>query len=298
MPACMAGHPTTLRRVDATPPRSARQRGPAAAGGTFVEHDSGGTWGSLAQSTTSVAAIASLSPSDTWIGGGTSTSHWNGTAWSNVANSFTLTTAGISALAGSSTSDVWGGSNQGYIMHWNGTAWSLATSGVTTTIASISAPTPTLAMAGGTFGVIRWNGTAWAAAGLTQQTQAVWVGSTTNAWALTNVPAVFGEHVYHWNGTTWTESSPGLLGGFSAVDLGGSGTDVWVMGRAGSSCTTRNDTSRRTGGRGPLEPRPQGLSGTLVLRRPCRHATFMRQSPATRLTPPRGARQRDLGPRS
>jgi len=88
-------------------------------------------------------------------------------------------------------------------------------------------------MAAGSFGVIRWNGAVWASAGITQSATSVWAGSATDAWAIAWDAAAAGNRLYHWNGTTWTESSPGLLFGFDVIDVGGSGSDAWVFGQGG-----------------------------------------------------------------
>lgn len=61
----------------------------------------------------------------------------------------------------------------------------------------------------------------------------VWAGSATNAWAIAWDATAAENRVFHWDGTTWTESSPGLLLGISAIDVGGSGSDTWVFGQGG-----------------------------------------------------------------
>ena len=48
--------------------------------------------------------------------------HWNGSAWATVAaNSW----PGLSAVWGTSTSDVWAAGNAGAVVHWDGGSWAL-----------------------------------------------------------------------------------------------------------------------------------------------------------------------------
>jgi hypothetical protein len=61
------------------------------------------------------------SASDVWAGGKAgSLSHWNGTAWSNVATS---APSDVNAIWGSSASDVYAVGNNGEIQRYNGSAW-------------------------------------------------------------------------------------------------------------------------------------------------------------------------------
>jgi hypothetical protein len=205
------------------------------AGGSTVEQLTGGAWTSAGMpSTPSIAGVAALSPSDVWVAGESSTSHWDGSGWTGVPNAFTLTTANITSLAASGTADVWAGSDQGFIMHWNGSTWALGpATGVTSSIVRMTAPVPGFAMAAGSFGVVGWNGTAWAPAGITLSASSVWAGSATDAWAIVWDATAAKTRIFHWNGSTWTESSPGLLIGFTTIDVGGSGSDAWVMGQGG-----------------------------------------------------------------
>jgi hypothetical protein len=61
----------------------------------------------------------------------------------------------------------------------------------------------------------------------------VWAASATEGWALAWDATAVGSRIWHWNGTTWTESGNGVLFGFPAIDVGGSGNVAWAFGQGG-----------------------------------------------------------------
>src|SRR5258708_4212232 len=86
-----------------------------------------------------LSGVAAVSASDIWAVGGQGPNqvnetslieHWNGTAWSVVANPGTVSLSGVTALA---PNNVWavgrtGSDGTAEILHWNGTRWSVVPS--------------------------------------------------------------------------------------------------------------------------------------------------------------------------
>jgi hypothetical protein len=111
------------------------------------------------------------SPNDVWVSTlpDHEVAHWNGSAWSWVAE---LAGTSILAIAGSGSSDVWLGGTAGALFHWNGTALSPANSNSTLDIQQITVLGSGQAFAlaflpvdNGSFDLLRLAGSAWSVVG-------------------------------------------------------------------------------------------------------------------------------------
>src|SRR5438067_4279107 len=163
------------------------------------------------------------------------TEHWNGSSWTNVANTQIANASnslfGVSAGA---SNDVWavgrslnvpqtnlGPRGQTLVMHWNGTTWT-----------NVSTPPPT-----GTTGSFDVN-----------ELIAVKVLAANDAWAVGDVVDYTGSSVAlgplalieHWNGVAWAQvaAAPDNPNGDFLSDIGGTASDLWTVGGQYASSTT------------------------------------------------------------
>jgi hypothetical protein len=152
-------------------------------------------------------------PPHTWVPG----------TWQPVPSG---TPNGLTAVWGSSSTDVWAVGRQGTIVHWNGDSWSLFSSGTTAALDAVWGSAANDVWAVGTGGtIVHWNGTSWSRSfsGTTDQLSSLWGSSTNDLWAVSASGGIL-----HWNGSVWST----VLSGRSALTaIWGSGaSDVWVAG--------------------------------------------------------------------
>ena len=247
---------------------------------TLAEHWNGTKWKIVPTaepagvSSSYLQSVTAISTDDVWAvgydfassNGGSIIEHWDGTAWTLVANAdpgdaFNASLQGVTAV---SAKNVWAvgtyfdpsGAGVTLTEHWNGTKWRLVTSpsgegspdtelnAVTSTGAKDVWATGYVNVNGSTYESLteHWDGTAWSIVDSPNPS------ASTNTY-LYGVDAVskrsvfatgyyFGNGAYntlveHWNGTRWKiVPSPNMAGnesflyGVSAV----SGQDAWVSG--------------------------------------------------------------------
>jgi hypothetical protein len=119
----------TVESIDATSPTNAWALGlgsvPGYSGGafSFADHWNGSHW-SLAFTTatgTVLTGLSGTSASDMWAVGSGLIEHFDGTAWTQVANPAGQNLAAVAAL---SPGDAWAMSQDGLLVeHWNGSSW-------------------------------------------------------------------------------------------------------------------------------------------------------------------------------
>jgi hypothetical protein len=214
--------------------------------------------------------VAAISANDIWAVGTGITSinnqtgnapfveHWNGTAWSLVAQPVSDSAPlGVVAL---STNDVWAGgydpSTGALLEHWNGSSWTSSTPAASGpgAVDGFAAFSPSDVWASGdgssTLSMVEhWDGSAWTTA------NAFFAGGSATLAGLDGISSAdiwgvgydyaFDRHglIYHWNGSAWSQFGYGQPIGTSDVLKSVnsfSGKDGWLVGSrtpAGSSTT-------------------------------------------------------------
>jgi hypothetical protein len=195
-------------------------------------------------------AIAATSFDDVWIAGVSSSGfhryHWNGSTWSEATDGGD--TSWAQALWIDSTGAVWAASLNAQVETWNGASWIERTIGdayVTAvwgssdtdiwTISRMASPLRWRAM--------HWDGLTWSEAtdfsfGAGWQMTRMWGNAPDNIWIAAGHQSSAGvdRHMIHWDGVTWTamgpfghEDSEGLgWRGFESV-WGSASNDVWAV---------------------------------------------------------------------
>jgi len=211
-----------------------------------------------------LGGVWAAAANDVWaVGGDETILHFDGNAWSGTAigpppeiiplddagSSITISERGLSAIAGSGPKDIWAVGGQsgfggGEILHFDGTKWSRDPgSSLSLGLSAVWVGGPSEAWAvgrgvdpqRGTF--LHWNGTAWSAIetgkvpGLyTIFPSSVWGSGPNDIWSVgTTRGAVQQGHVFHYDGSSWTESlTPGGHSMYFTAVWGTSPTDVWI----------------------------------------------------------------------
>jgi hypothetical protein len=129
-------------------------------------HWDGARWSAVTSlSSTDLAqpfrSVWSSGPDDVWIGAATAVLHWDGQTWSQ---SISGPNDSIYVISGSSSSDVWAVTTDGFDMssasHWNGTSWQQFTV-PSVGAGSLIAISPTNAWLHDGLSVAHWDGTSW-----------------------------------------------------------------------------------------------------------------------------------------
>jgi hypothetical protein len=231
-------------------------------------------------------AVSADSPDDAWAVGQVPTGedsfslitlHWDGTAWTQVANpepGWTDENRDLYGVSAVGPDDAWavgyyqvaGGVTRPLILHWDGTSWAKEPiSGPHVgQLTAVTADSPTDAWAvgdgaGGRLLILHWDGTTWthgpslnpAGTGGTSVLDAVSAGSPADAWATgltySNDPTDRHEVslALHWNGTSWSRvpiPTPGPTNdgyyGVTAI----SPTDAWAVGETTYASPATVDT--------------------------------------------------------
>jgi hypothetical protein len=250
-----SGHVTdlSLTAVAATSPTAAWAIGRGVSGGHFVTVFiawNGTRWRYLPRpGGTLVGGLAVISPRDIWVVGTrvaksaprdrTLAEHWNGSTWKTVPtpNGFKgrPRSSGLSAVSGSSASNVWavgdyqsgptGTDTRTLVERWNGARWQVQPSPNGPSgaqgergLSAVAALSRTSALAVGSYGAgkvlpltERWNGARWTtvpnklSAGVTfAYLTTVAAVNPGYAWAIGDGDK--GSFIEKWNGTTWLES--------------------------------------------------------------------------------------------
>jgi hypothetical protein len=232
----------------------------------LIEHWDGAQWTIVPSPNTysseHLYAVAAVSANDIWAVGqyfnqnpyryGALIVHWNGSAWSAVANPATNSMYGVAAL---SSNNVWAiGESQ--VLHWNGSSWSIvpspqAPSGSYNLLRAVSAVSASDIWAAGYVeipsgeGYIyqslieHWDGSAWRVVpgaqhsyGIDDTLSGITSLSASSVWAVgVNGGLSFAER---WNGTRWTRVASTNVGTsnntFEAAAAIPATGDVWAVG--------------------------------------------------------------------
>lgn len=209
-----------------------------------------------------VQSIWAVSQDDVWAGvdqtsgGGTGTGqflyHWDGNSWEPVSLPAYPNTS-IRSIHGTAWNDIWAGgtndSGYGVLFHYDGISWTVnrtfSDHFYSTYVHSLQALSPSSLWLVADADVWHWNGSAWSRWHLPymsamQAPASIRAFSDTDVWAsgMGHLWAWWSDEqcVWHWNGSTWTETYIGVWGtmGEHQSDggfIGGIATNnLWVTG--------------------------------------------------------------------
>ena len=109
----------------------------------------------------SSADFLGFAANDLYAVAGASLLHWDGAAWSAVDFGGTIDPSGLTAIWGTSASDLWlGDSSNGRVHRWNGTTWSTTVTQVVE-VTDIWGSSSSDVYVSGIFGLSHWNGATW-----------------------------------------------------------------------------------------------------------------------------------------
>jgi len=175
-----------------------------------------------------------FAPNDVYAVSGTDLAHWDGTAWTLVDFAGAIDPSSLSAVWGSSASDLWLGDElNGRVFHWDGTAWSTGIT-QTVTVTDLWGVPGGAVYAGGIFGLSRWSGAGWTDIGddVAQEAAGLWGFADDDVWVVSD----FGT-LAHWTGAGWTNTLPTDLDRFEDGHTsvwGAAPDDVWAVGDGGA----------------------------------------------------------------
>jgi hypothetical protein len=244
--------------------------------GTIV-HWNGTAWASSVSGTsTELLAVYGSSDTNAWaVGDGGTILQWNGLGWVNVPSGTTNRLSGVwtngsnawavglvglalqwtggvwtpqpipipssellSAVGGSSVSDLWIVGTHGSAAHSDGTTWTSANSPDGDWMLSVggSGPADVWSATYASSSLLHWTGSRWNQVSTgTTGLKSVWAAATDDAWAV-------GYSAVHWNGYQWT-----------SVDVPSTNSLFSVFGFAPAVGSTSGPTAWRTTG-SPADP--------------------------------------------
>jgi hypothetical protein len=206
------------------------------AGGAVMLHFDGSAFTEV---TTPAAGFVTdfwgLAPNDLYAVTDFELLHWDGAAWTLVDFGGVIDPIGLTAVWGTSGSDLWLGDDlNGRVFRWDGTAWS---TGITQTVQvnDLWGVAGGPVFAAGINSISQWNGGAWVDIhdpNTANDAVAVWGFGAENLWATSD----FGT-LARWDGTAWTNLIPADDLDFNDSHNGIWGAapdDVWAVGDLGA----------------------------------------------------------------
>jgi len=190
----------------------------------------GTDWTKAELTSKSANVLFGISDTDVWLGSSAPATEdavfrYNGKSWLAVTG--IPGTPNVTSIWASELADVWA-VNGGDLLRYNGISWKAVTtanSDSSPTMRSISGSSKEDVWVVGLGGECEhFDGTEWTSFDVgTADLNAVWVGSTTNAWAVGQ------ESVLQWNGTEWVDASTASGAPKGALRVSGtSDGDVWM----------------------------------------------------------------------
>ncbi|MBS1124104.1 MAG: glucosyltransferase-I precursor [Deltaproteobacteria bacterium] len=164
-----------------------------------------------------------------WLVGTSTVQRWNGIAWTKNAIAGTLL-----GISGTGATDIWVCSEAAYLKHSTGAGFSTVMPGGGTDFYAVKAigATDVWASTPGT-GTVHFTGSGW-----TQHATANAVFVSLHAIAANDVWGVSQSKTGHWNGSTWSITTPAGLT-MSLWGISGAGAHVWTVG-SGATILHRN----------------------------------------------------------
>jgi len=179
-----------------------------------------GCWS--AEPATGTSSLEELPPP---VGGGGPPSSGSGFTWTQMPSG---TTSALTAVWGTSGTNVYAVGYDGTLLHYDGAAWTRQTLGdaFTTHLAVWGSSATSVFVVGGGGRVFHWDGAAWGEVGTPTQEDlnAVWGTSSSNVWAVGTNGAIL-----HYDGLAWSAVTSPTTEHLRDV-WGNSATDVWAVG--------------------------------------------------------------------
>lgn len=180
-------------------------------------------------------ALWGAGANDVWaVGSGSSTLHWDGTAWRRIGNPGTNDT--LQAVWGTASNNVYAVGDNGLCLRWNGSVWR-----------RLDLPTPSGVGLNDIWGsaandiwvvgddglIARYNGTSWSAVPLVAGNSlfTVWGSAANNVW-------IAGElgYMLRWNGTDLSQFASGGTTLYTRL-RGSNANKIWMLNERGSAST-------------------------------------------------------------
>jgi hypothetical protein len=234
--------PTSPGTLDAVWPEGG---GAAIGGGVSGQIDlyNGTSWTtSSVGSTASLSAVWASAENDVWAAGGSSTLHYDGTAWEVVTDA-TLNAGTVLGVVGTAANDVWfygmnenttGGND---LIHYDGTSYTRIDTNITQLPVYVIEGAIAFAkndvwfIAQGV--VVHYDGTTFTAQQTPSTGNAIWGSSSHDLWTSGG-----GSTIAHYDGTTWSLATAPVLtsaaNSFGTVS-GSGANDVWAVGATGNA---------------------------------------------------------------
>jgi hypothetical protein len=179
--------------------------------------------------------VGGTSANDVWVGGIPTVFHWDGVSgmWAPMGTGLRNPTS-LSALT---PNNVWAANGSADLFEWGGTSWATITTPISGTFAaltnSVFAISANDVWAVGSAGTIfHWDGsTVSYSPNVTSRVltniAGAWANSSTDVWA------VAGNQVLHFDGTSWSVQT--TLGANTLNAIWGTGGELWAVGAGGLS---------------------------------------------------------------
>ncbi|RPJ61789.1 MAG: hypothetical protein EHM23_05675 [Acidobacteria bacterium] len=217
-------------------------------GGTILHYD-GAAWTSMNSGTDDwlEGAWGSSSSNVFAVGWNGQIVHYNGATWQSMPSG---TAEDLAAVWGSSANNVFAVGESGTILHYDGTSWTSMASGTTGGLRAVWGTSASNVFAAGASPnvILHYDGSSWAVSLTTAEWEslsAVWGSSPSDVFASGY------DHLFHYDGLTWTEVAeevPELtsIWGTSATHVFGVDADsrIWLYDGAAfqsMTCGARND---------------------------------------------------------
>ena len=177
----------------------------------LVYHYDGGSWTDQSPVVTSstLRNVWAGAPNDAWaVGDDGTVIHYDGTNW--VDESPGVGDPYLRGVWGSAPDDIWVIGNNGTLLHYNGTAWTDSSRSFTS---------------GGN--ALQTDGSL----------SAIWGSGPNDIWIVGGGNLISGalvEIVYHFDGTSWSDATPGILNATLYKVWGTGPSDMWALGNSGT----------------------------------------------------------------
>ena len=193
-------------------------------GGVILHYD-GTSWSSLSSgSTVDADAVWASGPSDVWFAGSSVVLRWNGSTFTKYTFAGTML-----AVSGNGPNDVWVTGENTNVHHWNGSTWTTLTPGSGTssylTVLAVGSNDIWATDFMPTKQGAHYNGSTWA---LKNTTNAIYV--SLSDFSSSDIWAVGGNKVGHWNGTAWSTPTSPLGTSANLWSVTTPTSHIWVVG--------------------------------------------------------------------
>jgi hypothetical protein len=207
------------------------------AGGTTTWHFDGSAFEEIPlPAPGAVADFWGAAPNDLYAVGGTRLMRWDGAAWSLVDFGGAVDPGALTAVWGGAGGGLWlGDAVDGRVFHRDGAAWSTTVAPTIVMLNDLWGAPEGPVYAGGASGLARWNGSEW----IDVHTDGV-AGQASGLWGFGPddvwSASAWGT-VAHWDGVTWTDRRPRDDAAFIDVNhaiWGPAPDDIWMVGDSGA----------------------------------------------------------------